>query len=216
MSLVFPTGFLRFKNEHGQIIDIPALAIPSSGSGLKIATGTYTGEIETNEFTVDRTFECGFKPKVLIISEQCIMDNETTKTHVFNKTSGIVCDNAEQESRQYVEDVIFTKTGFTLHHEGYTGGRFNDYAYEYTYTAIGEEEKNSVTDTYTVSIGDEFSIDYGEINSDGSPTVTCPDFLTYYDDGGILVFTAEDSGSGYIYLYSSSDVPYAVYKVTVS
>lgn len=138
MSLTIPTAAVKVRDANGNVVDIPAVVPPTDNSkGMNIVTGTYTGEIETNEFTVDRTFTCGFRPKVLIISEQCIFDNMDTKTYVFNKTSGVVYDNSDQEMQQYVEDVIFTDTGFTLHSESYLGGRFNDYAYEYTYTVIG-------------------------------------------------------------------------------
>lgn len=64
---------------------------------------------------------------------------------------------------------------------------------------------------YMITIGEEFSIAY----SGSSPTVECPAFLTYYDDGGELVFTANAVGTGSIRLYVS-DTLTASYTVKVA
>jgi hypothetical protein len=64
---------------------------------------------------------------------------------------------------------------------------------------------------YHIIVGDTFSISY-----DGSsPTVECPSCLTYYDDGGELVYTAVAAGSGIIYI-RVSDTLIAQYTVTVA
>lgn len=63
---------------------------------------------------------------------------------------------------------------------------------------------------YHVSVGEAFEISY-----DGSsPTVECPSFLEYNDDGGILVFTAVSNGTGTIRLYDS-DTLIGEYSVKV-
>lgn len=64
---------------------------------------------------------------------------------------------------------------------------------------------------YMVTVGDSFSIAY----SGSSPTVECPSFIEYYDDGGELVFTSKSEGTGTIYLYVSDSL-LASYTVKVA
>lgn len=65
---------------------------------------------------------------------------------------------------------------------------------------VGEHEGGgSESYDYMITVGGRFSISY--VGS--SPTVECPDFLEYYDDGGELVFTAQSTGTGTLRLYDS-------------
>ena len=65
--------------------------------------------------------------------------------------------------------------------------------------------------SYAVIVGDVFIISY----HGSSPDVVCPSCLTYYDDGGVLVFTAEAVGSGVIRL-TRNDSLIGEYTVVVT
>ena len=67
------------------------------------------------------------------------------------------------------------------------------------------------TGSYAVIVGDVFSIPY----HGSSPVVDWPTCLTYYDDGGELVFTAIAAGSGVIRL-TRNDSLIGEYTVTVA
>lgn len=64
---------------------------------------------------------------------------------------------------------------------------------------------------YNLKVGETFSISY----EGSSPTVECPSCLTYYIDGGELVFTAANVGSGTLRLYDS-DTLIAEYTIQVA
>lgn len=64
---------------------------------------------------------------------------------------------------------------------------------------------------YNLKIGDNFSFDY----HGSSPTVECPACLTYYIDGGTIVFTAAKVGAGTLRLYDS-DTLIAVFTIQVA
>ncbi len=80
-------------------------------------------------------------------------------------------------------------------------------------TLIGEyrvKVEEAIVYDYDLKIGDEFSIDY----EGSSPSIECPNCLTYYDDGGLFVFTAAATGTGTIYLHNS-DTLIGKYNVRV-
>lgn len=77
--------------------------------------------------------------------------------------------------------------------------------------AVEPDEPEVDTGSYAVIVGDVFGIPY----HGSSPTVECPNCLTYYDDGGVLMFTAEAVGSGVIRL-TRHDSLIGEYTVTVA
>lgn len=76
---------------------------------------------------------------------------------------------------------------------------------------VEPDEPEVDTGSYAMIVGDVFSISY----HGSSPDVVCPSCLTYYDDGGVLVFTAEAAGSGVIRL-TRNDSLIGEYTVTVA
>lgn len=66
---------------------------------------------------------------------------------------------------------------------------------------------------YNIGVGDSFEIAY----NGNSPSVECPNCLTWYDDGGLLIFTGKSAGNGTIYLHDGDNLigTYAV-KVVAS
>jgi hypothetical protein len=76
--------------------------------------------------------------------------------------------------------------------------------YDVTVTAVARYD-------YNLKVGETFSISY----EGSSPTVECPSCLTYYIDGGELVFTAANVGSGTLRLYDS-DTLIAEYTIQVA
>ena len=77
---------------------------------------------------------------------------------------------------------------------------------EYTVTVAAVS-----TYDYSLKVGETFSISY----EGSSPSVECPSCLTYYIDGGELVFTAANVGSGTLWLHVS-DTLIAKYTIQVT
>lgn len=63
---------------------------------------------------------------------------------------------------------------------------------------------------YNIGVGESFDIAY----VGNSPDVECPNCLTWYDDGGLLVFTGKTAGNGTIYL-RDGDTLIGAYSVKV-
>lgn len=64
---------------------------------------------------------------------------------------------------------------------------------------------------YDMTVGQYFHLEY----SGSSPSVQCPSCMSYVDDGGVLIFTAESEGTGTVVL-SRSDTIIGEYTVRVS
>ena len=91
------------------------------------------------------------------------------------------------------------------------GHRYVDGVCERCGEKIPVVEPEVDTGSYAVIVGDVFSIPY----HGSSPVVDWPTCLTYYDDGGELVFTAIAAGSGVIRL-TRNDSLIGEYTVTVA
>lgn len=78
------------------------------------------------------------------------------------------------------------------------------------HTVDDSEEEQPVD--YSMQVGDEMEVVY---TGSGNPVVESPDFLSWYDDGGVLIFIAESAGNGILRIYQNGDLLYC-YNITVT